>query len=748
MSKKSVIICISALLLLMALVAVAVIHLYSNPSGEIQTFPKAETGSITGPKIFSAIPADAVIILHSRQFRTAIDLINDRTGVTGELVAGREDFSKFFAALKNSSLRSLDNSPSTVSLHYSGSLMPLLIVDIGSSTDTTAALKIVLAAAKEASLASMVIDCKKSKPGSSLLLVSPSETLITSSRHHIESGSSVYDKSYFSDVAPLPSGRVSLYIANDQANRVMTSYMTKRASAQSSFFSRFSSWTALSLDSSSEDKVTMQGYLVADDDPANFINIFRKSSTSDVQALEMLPASTVYAFGIASSKVEEYIDNYSRFLDAVQHLDEYKSRDAAFRSHHKMSAKQWASRLKIREVVKARFRSSDGIQEVLLLRVGKEVPEILLEGTALEQAKELADTICAYPYQGVTGLLFGKGLSLASEEFYTYSHGWLVVGSRAAVSEYVSGEALRQNLKILLGTSTLKDMNCFCYFSVTEESAALDEYFKPTMAEAIRESASGLAYEPMLFTIGSAGTKLSLSISRHVVIENTDLAVSRAKTDTTIIVPTGPFKVYNCGTKTDNLFTQNPNLSLTLSETSGKGIWSIPFKESLCGFVENVDFYKNDKIQFLFAAGSKLYLIDRLGRFVNGFPVELGKAVRLGPAVYDFDGSKDYAVVLLHKDNSIEMYSLTTGKKPLEWKSITAPETIKDLPELIEAEGKKYWIVRTAVQLRVYGFNGGEPVVGSKEGKTAIRPDSPLSFSGNTLTATCLDGKQRQFKLE
>ena len=102
---------------------------------------------------------------------------------------------------------------------------------------------------------------------------------------------------------------------------------------------------------------------------------------------------------------------------------------------------------------------------------------------------------------------------------------------------------------------------------------------------------------------------------------------------------------------------------LSFKEMDGKGIWSVPFSGPLCGTVESIDYYNNGKIQFLFASGSKLHLLDRLGRFVSGFPAELGKEVLLGPAAYDFTGAKGYTVIVLHTDNTIGMYNLH-GVKP------------------------------------------------------------------------------------
>ena len=164
------------------------------------------------------------------------------------------------------------------------------------------------------------------------------------------------------------------------------------------------------------------------------------------------------------------------------------------------------------------------------------------------------------------------------------------------------------------------------------------------------------------------------------------------------------------------------------------------------GYVKEIDFYDNGKLQYLFAADSKLYLIDRLGRFVGGFPIDLGKKIAVGPEVYTFNGDKGYSAMVLHKDNTVGLYDLQ-GKTVASWKGITAKETIKSLPELLEGKNNKYWVVRTSNQTLVYPFYGGDPVV-KGEGNKMIRPDSKITFNEKgSVTAKCYDGKERTFKL-
>ncbi|MBO4761046.1 MAG: hypothetical protein J5520_04775, partial [Bacteroidales bacterium] len=270
-----------------------------------------------------------------------------------------------------------------------------------------------------------------------------------------------------------------------------------------------------------------------------------------------------------------------------------------------------------------------------------------------------------------------------------------------------------------------------------------DLLFRPVLASAFKDAVSGVSMEALMVVMN--GDKATINMERIPVVKAADHTV--LSRDTVVTVPEGPFKVMNSGTGRMNLFSQTSNNALTLKEENGKGIWSVPFGSRICGAAETVDYYANGKLQILFASGSKLYLIDRLGRFVKDFPSELGKEVLLGPAVYDFSGAKGYTVMILHKDNTIGMYDLH-GKLRSGWQEISVEgETIKKLPELLEVNGIRYWVVRTSECTRIYGFEGGEQLT-SATGDKRLRPDAVIEVSAKgSLTAVCLDGKTRTIRL-
>jgi hypothetical protein len=212
-------------------------------------------------------------------------------------------------------------------------------------------------------------------------------------------------------------------------------------------------------------------------------------------------------------------------------------------------------------------------------------------------------------------------------------------------------------------------------------------------------------------------------------------------------VPEGPFKVKNSHTGKMNTFYQNAQNAICLRDETGKDLWGVPLGKPICGTAHNVDYYANGKLQIIFGAGSSIYIIDRLGRYVNGFPLDLGRKITLGPDIYDFNGAKKYNVMILHKDNTIEMYNLK-GIKPAAWKGIMANETIKNLPERIMVGGNSFWVVRTSIQTLIFPFYGGDPLT-VYSGNQMIRTDSEIKpVDASTVEFTCYDGKVRTLKIK
>ena len=311
------------------------------------------------------------------------------------------------------------------------------------------------------------------------------------------------------------------------------------------------------------------------------------------------------------------------------------------------------------------------------------------------------------PHAAEIAACFGAPFSGVKDTLCLKTGKWLVYGPEKALSSLSEGPRLKKLLSDA-GISLEPLNGVVCYAAVN--GTLLGELFSPAVATSLTPYIQGIPLVPSVLEAGSAAGHghLSFRLARLETVPGD--APMTALRDTAVLVPKGPFKVRNSATGKDNTLYQNAHLSICLKDENGKDQWGVPFKEPFCGCVETIDYYANGRLQFLFAAGSKLYLIDRLGRFVNGFPVDLGKEVLLGPAAYDFTGAHGYRAMVLHKDNTLSLYNLH-GQKAEGWQDITPAEPVKGLPEYVDGgDGKHYWLVPTAVGTAVYGFHGGEPL--------------------------------------
>ena len=732
MSRRSLILCLIALAAMVVMIVAAVAFLYRDQK------PALPVGSRY--KLAYAVPSNAVMTC----FLSDASKLSSPALSTFDL---HKDLAEF---LKSDAAGSIGKSPMAVSLHYSGTLAPMYIFDAGEATSTASAgAEALVKFAQEHGYQAEVVDCSELAPEGPLssnviVLMAKTKTQISIAKSHLSETRSIMDTPGFVEAAKsAPADAVLFSYGNAKIlyeRAALRSYFTKRFpssgsseySATATFFNKMAQWGVLSLD---EDYAFdfVHEYVHGSD----FMSVMSHEAVSISEVSSMLPSYTRFALTLPMSDASEYLSQYSNYMDAAQkRLDQ--------------SSRKFIDKLAVKEVASASFLCGEEQVWVNLMKIDR-ADTALLRGTG-DTSFGSSPKVRPYAFSGKIASVFGKVFRLSDESHFAYMNGWLITGSSKAVHEYVSGSALSYNLKTYIEDTGEADLfakrvsSCVIYVNVPKGDKWLSGILGKEMF-AMHDALKGEAeYSPVLLTVFNKKGVMHTDLECHHLKHNRSRAPMFER-DTVITVPTGPFEVINSGSGEVNLFYQQKNGAICLKEKSGKGIWGVPFKKTICGMAQNVDYYANGKLQILFAAGSELYLIDRFGRFVNGFPVDLGKDIVLGPAVYDFNGVNSYNVLVLHKDNTVEMYNLH-GKKPDAWKGITCEETIKSLPERIVVGDTGFWVVRTSIQTLIYPFYGGEPL-NSFKGDEMILPNATVKVKNpTTLEAECYDGKVRAVKIK
>ncbi|MCM1178440.1 MAG: hypothetical protein NC335_11950 [Bacteroides sp.] len=761
MDRKTISVLISAIFILATGVGVAVYFLYSGiPAGKSGT-ENMEVVSSSRGGLFCAVPADASSVMYFNELQTLAQTLSGEGSAVGFFDDGV--FGRFLDSLclkiASGEMPSMKDARSVVSWHYDGKLSPLLVIDAAKAGSTLPEdFYAVRKVAEQAGLFSSALDCSKlAEKGTylerrNILLVSTSDVILKSSGRHISQGISVLDQKGFCEAqAAVRGGKGQLYILNGSMSKLFAAVMNPEYRKYAEFFRRLSTWMAFSFDNVGLEHLFMSGTSVYGRGNEEFMNVLGEVPSASSTVACVLPSYTVSAFSLPVSCISASVAAYEKFADTGIGKAKYDAIADALCKRTGISPVKWAELIDLKEVAVASFRVGQSLENVLLIKTGKPDPGILFKGMDIALDKNYVPAVHDFEYQGFASSLFGSLFSVPDESEFTFIDGWIIAGSQAAIMEYVNGHVLERRLSEYMSDVSLagridgKNINFLAYISMTEEPGLLDRVFRRQYAEKLKTSFGPVAFAPAVFKAGySKGTSwLSFTLDRSSVAMD---EAHVAEIDDMVNIPKGPFSVKNSGTGKMNTFSQQDDMSLCLADESGKALWTVAFKTPLCGNASTIDYFANGKLQILFASGSSLYLIDRLGRFVKPFPVNLGKDILLGPDVYDFNGTGKYNAMVLHKDNTVDMYNLQ-GRKPASWKGISCKESIKGLPEMIKVSGKTYWVVRTSLQTLVYPFYGGVPLT-LYEGDRRIRPDSAVKPVQGGVEVTRYDGKKTTIDLK
>lgn len=764
MNKKGIITYLIILLFFIGIVFIAVFFLYSENTKqeEKQDF---KTEAIKNFELLPAVPSDAVALMSFESFDESLKILTDTTKLFGNIITDTseprfKDFTNELQGLMNEGrLGTLRRKGSILSLHYGSDLLVLYVIDLGRSpVDTTKDISLLIKKSQKHGLHAEIYDCSKlkDKPKNfskkSLLMISSSETLVSSSQRHIATDVSVLNADGFAEFASKNSPGEQLFISNKDAGKIFRPYFNYRYFKLTEKIKRFSKWTAFKIEECSKDHLSLTGMVSNKSISAteNLAYVLAPDNGGSPKFSKIIPSTAVYAVSLPFDNPNIYIDRYSKYLDAYGKLEQRNLLLNDLKKELKVEPKLWIEELGVKEVGLSVVRTSAGLEPIEFMRISNEkMIKNALKSIVEYKVGEKVYPIYNYVYNGLLQAMFGDIFVNGTEDCCIIQDEWVLIGKIETLQEYLK-EASKVSLDELMSSSKLgnrvtpRNASLIIYFSKAESPIFLKRIFRGKIVEAINTSVNGIIFSPVVFSVlegGRNSMELKLDVDRVTFTPDVEVA----ERDTSVTIPKGPFKVKNCKTKRTNLFGQNSNLWLTLTETNGKGIWGVNFNSPLCGRVGMVDYYENGKIQFIFASGSNLYIIDRIGRFVGGFPLDLKKDILLGPDVYDFANKRRYNIMVLHKDNTIEMYNLQ-GKKPKQWKGISTKEVIKDLPELINIKNKSYWVVRTSVRTLIYGFYGGKPVL-NPTGKKMIRPDSEIEIVGSVIRVTCYDGRIRTMNI-
>jgi hypothetical protein len=119
-----------------------------------------------------------------------------------------------------------------------------------------------------------------------------------------------------------------------------------------------------------------------------------------------------------------------------------------------------------------------------------------------------------------------------------------------------------------------------------------------------------------------------------------------------------PFLVKDHNTRHYDVIVFDKGKRMYLINPEGKVLWVKRLSDLPISRIYQVDYYKNGKIQFLFNTAHHVYLIDRKGNFVKGYPYRLLPAATNGLSLFDYTKRRDYRILIAQADKQVYDYSI------------------------------------------------------------------------------------------
>ena len=135
--------------------------------------------------------------------------------------------------------------------------------------------------------------------------------------------------------------------------------------------------------------------------------------------------------------------------------------------------------------------------------------------------------------------------------------------------------------------------------------------------------------------------------------------IASVRLDTDIIH--GPQLVKNHRTKGMDIVVQDRNNRLYLINNAGKILWDKSLDSPILGDIQQVDLYRNGRLQLAFTTASGFYVLDRNGNHVAPFPITFNQAITQPLAVFDYENNRNYRFVITQNDR-VSMYDKEAEK--------------------------------------------------------------------------------------
>ncbi len=419
----------------------------------------------------------------------------------------------------------------------------------------------------------------------------------------------------------------------------------------------------------SENGLFASGFAYDTGEPS-LVSTFKDQEAVSFDLMGVIPKNAAIVEHFAAADLSKWYSSWVK-LNASKKLDEVKG-------------KQFVGFLK-NELAQITLQSidSDHLNKLFVAQVS-DVAGVYnhLNKLAEQQAAITGDSLYIESYAGQELRLIDNepileeyfGFENFNSTYYLLMDNYLVIANTAETlrnwllqveKEYVWSKSVRMNLFF---KNALTEAN-YTYVSNFEYSWNLqfDKLNKPLKKWVNSNAPTLKEFDLLAFQISNLDNRyytnfyINYSPTPKDVLEQKVFDVSTIQLNAKVAFK--PKVVKNHKNGEYELLVQDSLTNLMLIGNSGDILWEDSLGVKLVEDIYQIDFYNNNKLQYLLYSDSSLFIIDRKGMAVEGYPKQLDYKINKLYLI-DYDRSKKYRLLISDNFGNLRMYN--KGGKLLE----------------------------------------------------------------------------------
>lgn len=257
---------------------------------------------------------------------------------------------------------------------------------------------------------------------------------------------------------------------------------------------------------------------------------------------------------------------------------------------------------------------------------------------------------------------------------------------------------------------------------IYSNAASLNSILNDNFSENVSLNLSGFNASAIQFIYDHDFAHINAVIKKHgssASISNAVSELTNITLDADLLIE--PQLVSNFTNNQKDIVVQDVNNNLYQISNEGKILFKKQLEGKILGQIEQIDIYKNGRLQLAFATSKRLYVLDRNGKDVTPFPLKFNDNITQPLSVFDYDNKKDYRL-LVTQGKSLLMYDVS-GKIVKGFTYKTAPNAITKQPQHFRI-GKTDYIVFA---------HGNQMEIIDRVGKPRTTVKEKIDFSTNDI---------------